>query len=230
MKHHSIQELVDQQVRRWEEQRKVSERQAREDPKAQHPMIVISREYGAGGIELGRLVATRLKFDFYGQELVEQIAQSAHVRSQVVRSVDERMQDVIDNWIGDQFGHGYFSDSEYLRNLSKVVLTLGRHGRGVIIGRGAQFFLDPRRTLRVRAFASLDRRAELIAEREGIALHEARAKAIRVDAERHAFTQRHFNNDVGDPHLYDLLLNTGTFSLDTSAAIVEQAFRVRFGS
>src|SRR5215468_1865895 len=100
---HSIQELVNLQALRWEEQRRAVDRAADAEAHAQRPMIVVSRDYGAGGIDVGRRVAERLRFDFYGQELVEQIAQTAHVRRQVVESVDERVQDFLDDWIAEQF-------------------------------------------------------------------------------------------------------------------------------
>ena len=45
---------------------------------------------------------------------------------------------------------GTLSPTDYLRNLTKVILSFGRHGKGVIVGRGAQYILDPKRTLRIR--------------------------------------------------------------------------------
>jgi len=110
-----------------------------------------------------------------------------------------------------------------------VVLTLGRHGKGVIIGRGAQYILDPAQTLRVRAYAPLDVRVRRIAERDGIPVHEARARVLRVDAERAAFVRRHFNQEIADPNHYDLLCNTGSLSVEVCAEMVERAFRARFG-
>jgi cytidylate kinase len=228
---HSIQELVNLQAMRWEEQRRIADAGDRGEPalKAQRPVIVVSRQFGARGQEIGRLAAQRLGFEFYAQELVEAIAQTAHVRAKVVESVDERIQDFLDDWIAEQFGTERFSNSEYLKNLSKVVLTLGRHGRGVIVGRGAQFILDPALTLRVRTFAPLETRVRWIAQNERLDPVDARAKVLRIDSERAAFCRQHFNEDLDDPRHYDLLLNTGTLSLDTCAELVERAFRARFG-
>ena len=71
---------------------------------------------------------------------------------------------------------GGFAPSDYLRNLSQVVLTLGRHGKSVIVGRGAHLILEPAHTLRVRCYAPLEWRVEQIAQRERISLAGARAR------------------------------------------------------
>ena len=55
----------------------------------QRPLISISRQCGSRGGELGRLVAERLSFSFYSQELVHEIATAAHVRSGAVETFDE---------------------------------------------------------------------------------------------------------------------------------------------
>ncbi len=94
---------------------------------------------------------------------------------------------------------GVFAPSDYLRNLSKVVLTLGRHGKGVIVGRGAHFLLDPQATLRVRVIAPLETRVARIAARDGLSEDEARAKILRIDGERIAFNKQHYGADIADP-------------------------------
>ena len=227
----TIDQLVNQQVLRWlEEQRSApgGPDQAR-TPDVQGPMICISREFGALGGEMGERVAAQLAFGFYAQELVHEIAKQARVRQQVVESLDERLQSRVEEWVGAMMEGGRFATSDYLRNLSRVVLTLGRHGRGVIIGRGAQFILEPARTLRVRCYGPLDARVSYIAEREHLSPTEARAKVLRVDAERIAFYRQHFNADVADPAHYDMLINTGSVSLDSAAELVVHAFRAKLG-
>jgi cytidylate kinase len=122
-----------------------------------------------------------------------------------------------------------FTPSDYLRNLSQVVLTLAGHGRSVIIGRGAHLILDPAQTLRVRCYAPLGWRVEQIATHHGVSLAEAEATATRIDAERAEFYRRHFNADVADPRAFDLLINVSTTSLETRSALVVAAFEARFG-
>lgn len=222
----SIDQFVNQQILLWQEERRIAERKRLS---GQDPMICISREYGARGAAMGRRAAERLGFRFYSQELIHEIAEVAHVRQQVVESLDERVQDGISEWVAGLMKRGVFTPSDYLRNLSKVVLTLGRHGKGVIIGRGAQFILEPKATLRVRVVAPLETRVARIAERDGLSPETARATIRRIDAERVAFNRQHYGTDIGDPANYDLVVNTGTLGIEGAANQVIAAFEGRFG-
>ena len=225
----SIDHFVDQQISIWQEERRIRERKGVEG-NVPRPTICVSRQYGARGAAMGRLVAERLGFRFYSDDLIHDIAEQGHVRQQVVESLDERVQDGIAEWVAGLIKRGVFAPSDYLRNLSKVVLTLGRHGKGVIIGRGAHFLLDGATTLRVRVIAPLDVRVARVAARDGLSEAEARAKVTRIDDERVAFNRQHYNADIRDPDHYDLLVNAGTLGVEGAAAQTVAAFQFRFGS
>jgi hypothetical protein len=227
----SIEQIVNRQILKWQRESQIADRSGTEPaPAPQKPMICISREYRSRGSEIGKRVAERLGFQLYGHELVDQIAEQAHVRRRVIESVDERTQRAIDNFLGEVFGGGFFARSDYLRNLAKVVLTLGRHGEGVILGRGAFFILDPQYTLRVRTIAPLEVRVARVAAEQGWDPEKAKDFLRRIDTERSTFIRQHFGREVSDPGHYDLVLNTGSFSEETCADLVVQAFRARFGS
>jgi cytidylate kinase len=223
----SIEQLVNRQFLRWMESQKVQGKREQSDAE-QKPMIVFSREFGGRGAEIGRQVAERLGFQLHSQELVHEVAKQARVRQQLVASLDEKTRDDVEQWVTELMDGGGFSPTDYLRNLTKVVLSLGRLGKGVIIGRGAQFILDPKKTLRVRAFAPIDSRVRRIATRDGLTLSEARTIVLRVDAERSAFYRQHFDRDQSDATHYDLLLNTATLPIDACVDIALRAFRSRF--
>jgi len=225
----SIDHFVDQQILLWQEERRIRERKGVEG-NVQRPTICISRQYGARGAAMGRMVADRLGFRFYSDELIHDIAEAAHVRQQVVESLDERVQDGIAEWVAGLIKRGAFAPSDYLRNLSNVVLTLGRHGKGVIIGRGAHFLLDGSTTLRVRVIAPLEVRVARVAQRDDLSEADARAKVTRIDDERVAFNRQHYNADIRDPNNYDLVVNAGTLSVEGAAAQTAAAFQFRFGT
>lgn len=222
----SIEQLVNQNLLRWAAAAKTapSKKAAKHE---QQPMIVMSREFGGRGAEIGRKVARKLGFDYHSQELVHEVARQAKVRKALVESLDERSRDTVEQWVAELFDGQAFLPGEYLKNLSKVVLTLGKQGRGVIVGRGAHFILDPKRTLRVRAYAPVDHRVKYIGDRRGLSEGEARALVQKIDSERVAFYRQHFDADVADPQHYDLLLNTATLPVAACADIVVRAEQER---
>jgi cytidylate kinase len=229
----NVDHFVNRQILLWQEERRIAERKGLVgkglEGSPQQPTICISRQYGARGAEMGRAVAERLGFRFYSQELIHDVAEQAHVRAQLVESLDERVQDGIAEWMSGLIKRGVFEPSDYLRNLSKVVLTLARHGQGVIVGRGAHFLLDAKTTLRLRVIAPLDVRIARIAGRDGLSDDEARAKILRIDNERVAFNKRHYSADIADPAHYDLVINAGTLGLEGATEEAVRAFQIRFG-
>jgi cytidylate kinase len=224
-----IQALVDQQVRKWVKVREVQDHSDATTPKpTRHPMIAVSRQLGSLGADVARDAARRLEIDLYDREIVERIADNANVRSALVESVDDRVQSAIEDWIGVQFGRTYFAHSTYLRHLSQILLTISQHESAVVLGRGAQFILDPTWTLRVRVIAPQQLRIERIAEREQLGVNAARARVLEVDADRRAFARKHFDRDLEDPRHYDLLVNTGDLPVDLCGDLVGGAFSGKF--
>jgi len=231
----SVEQLANQQVLRWLNERKRAEELSSPSAgpssrikSAQHPVITISRQYGAYGGEMGEVVSRVLDVDFHAQELVHQIAAHADVRKRVVESLDERTQNSLQLWVDEFISLRRFEATDYLRALSETVMAIGRHGPSVIVGRGGHLILDPERTLRVRAIAPLEKRVECVAQREGMSLIEARMKITRVDEERSEFFMKHFETEIEDPGGFDLVINTATLSLEASAQVVAEMYRQRF--
>ncbi len=234
----SVGQMVDQQVMRWLQERRAQAALSAPDSSApphssvrmaQRPMVTISRQYGAYGGAMGRIVARELSIDYHAQELVQRVAERADVRDQVVQSLDERSQSSLRLWVDEMFTVRRFEASDYLNALSETISALARHNSGVIVGRGGHLILDPARTLRVRAFAPLEERIQYVSEREGMSPAEARIKVNRVDQERSEFFQKHFSTNIADPLGFDLLINTSSLSLECGAQVVAENFRQRFG-
>jgi cytidylate kinase len=221
-------EIINRQILRWESERRSTDRQPSARREAR-PVVVVSSAYGSGGLAIAQRAANLLGFELYDRELVERIAASAHVREKVAESLDDRVQDWITEIISRQFETNTFTNSDFLQNLSRVVLSIAQHGGAVIVGRGAQFILDPRWVLRVRTFAALDRRIHMTMELDGVDAPTARSMVLRKDAERAGFCRLHFNQDVASPDHYDLLINTAEQPHERHAELIVYAFLLRFG-
>src|SRR5437870_2746121 len=111
----SIDRFVNQQILKWQEERRIAERKAPRAPaQTQRPVVCISRQFAARGAEMGRLVAERLGFRFYSQELIHFVAEEAQVRQQVVESLDERVRDGIAQFVTSMIQSGAFAPSDYI--------------------------------------------------------------------------------------------------------------------
>jgi cytidylate kinase len=222
-----MEELVDRQIRRWEQ----TERQLEVKPSAdvQQPMVCISREFGSQGLEIARFVAGRLGYDLYDRDLVERLAEDARLRDRILETLSPSARASITRRLEEEFDELGLAPSEYLTWMTTTLYAVGRHGHGVVLGRGAQFVLEPEATLRVRVFSPFEKRVARVAERYGLSSAEARSRVLHEDAERAAFCWRHFHRDVSDPTAYDMLLNSEALSVAACSALVIDAFHAKLG-
>lgn len=207
-----VEQIVDEQIRRWELLQKEQEKEV------QYPVLTLSREAGSKGTQLAELLAEDLGFDLFHQNIVHRMAESSKLSARLIESLDEEGMSVVKEWLTG-FSEGFWPD-QYLKQLVKVVGTMGRQGRAVIIGRGAHFILPVRRCFRVRVVSPAKMRIAQLAEEQEISKPEAERLMIKTDSERRAFIQQHFHTDISDPHHYDLVLNMERLSLQNAVQTV----------
>jgi len=225
--------LVEHQATRWELRRRLRDEGSRGVVKeyphlAEGPWVTVSKSEGSLGAQVARLVAERLGWVAYDREIVETIAREGHVREKVLARLDERIVGDLENYVALMSVKGYPGASVYVKDLVKTVTALGRHGKAVLVGRGAQFMLRPEYGIRVRIDASLDRRAARYAAEERLSVAEARRKVRRVDSQRAAWVRRYFHGEIDDPAAYDLMIRTDHLTAEQAAELVTHAVRLRF--
>src|SRR5262245_18849088 len=153
-------------------------------PVARFQNICISRETGAGGGAIARLVGQRLGWKVYDNELIEAIAHRMGVPLDDVRSLDELAPSVVQDWLLPLREEYYAPQEAYLDQLAKLVEAIGRAGESILVGRGAGFMLPRATTLSIRVIAPLKVRAQRLAERMGVTVRTARRAARDLDRRR----------------------------------------------
>lgn len=210
----SIKQFVSDQVKKWEHMYSQTGRQA--EPRL--PSITLSMEPGSGGSILAQQIADRLEFDLFNREIVEEIAKSAEIRETVIETLEKDRLSGIEDFIASLVKDYYIHPDLYLEHLFKVISTIAKHGRAVIVGRGANFFLPAHEIFAVRVIAPLEIRIRNVALKYNVAAEEAKRRIIQRESRRKAFVRHSFNADISDPIHYDMVINTGKISI---AAAVE---------
>lgn len=225
----SIEAMVEEQVRRYRAKQAALARARVPDAPAP-PVVVVSREFGAGGGRIGASVAETLGFELWDRALVQAIAERSGASEALVETLDEHARTALEDLIAHSLMGKEATEHDYLLHLHRVLHTVTSHGGAVIVGRGAQFVVDPARSLRVRVIAPFEERVAAYAEREGIELEEARRRVRERDADRATFIKRYFRADPAAPRHYDLVIHRAGFSEAQVAEVVVAAFRARFGA
>jgi cytidylate kinase len=189
-------------------------------------IIAVSRQHGARGAAVARLVAERMGYTCWDRELVAAIAARVRAEPAAIAAHDERCQ--LPGADEANAGNERLPREQYLRGLELVTQSLARRGGAVIVGRGVGFLLEDGDCLRVRVVCPLEQRITGLADRAQLCRESARATIEYVDRERRAFVLEQHGVDVDDAASFDLVVSTGALPVDAAADVVVTAYHARF--
>jgi len=199
-------------------------------------VLTVAREYGSGGGRIARRVAEKLGWNLLDKALVDAIATSAQVDSDLARRYDERVDSWLHRvsrrslWRGAFEGvatvtEAEFFDAETTSALARN-LIVEAHSRGncVIVGRGAQCILQNRKdVLHVFIYAPWAERIARVRTRVGPSA-DLEQSIHRTDRQRADFIRLYFGCDWNNPHLYHMLISS-EIGEETVAGIIIEALQ-----
>ena len=181
---------------------------------AQRNVIVIGRQFGCGGHDIGQALAEKLGFAFYDQEIIEMTAGTTGYTPEFIRKNEEMM---TSSFLYDLVNQMYMYaqvDEEAPKDKiyeaeSKVVKELAAKGNCVIVGRCSDYTLrDNKNCLRVFFSAPMENRMKRVMERLHLSEKDAKQKILKEDKWR-ADNYRYYTGRIwGAAGNFDLTLNT----------------------
>ncbi len=210
--------IIDEQIRRWELGR------MKTDPVVEHVnVITISREAGSRGREVAEKLAQNTGFDLFHNEILESMIETSKNSRALLETLDERGMNIVEDIVSALVNEHHLWPDEYSKLLLRILNTIGKHGKAIILGRGANFALEKIDALKVRIIAPPGIRKKYLQNTLNLSYEDAEKLMHSTDANRNAFVRRYFNSDANDPANYDLILNTGFLSVDKAAQVIQCA-------
>ena len=199
----------------------------------QKPIIVIGRQYGSGGHDIGKALAEKLGFSFYDNEIIQMTAGSTGYTPQFVKNLEENM---TNSFLHDLVSQIYiYSDTQeaprdtIFESEGKVIRQIADQGNCVILGRCADYVLrNYTNCLKIYLHASSDYRTERIMHIENLSRENALSKIRRMDRKRSANYQYYTRRIWGHSGNYDLTVNTEIGS-DAVQNLILQALSLKLG-
>ena len=217
--------MVEAQAKRW-----VSKQNGRRGALPEEwPVVTISCEFGAHGVVLGRAMAERLGFSYWDRGIVSEIARLLHMGEGTVVAFDERTRTAIEDLLAAFAPNLGATSADYVADVRGIIDAIAGRGSAVIVGREAQYLVDPRRALRVRLVTPFDLRVREIEAESKISIEAAKRLIVAGERERAAFVRHAVGQNVADPVHYDLVVNTDTYSGERAEAVVLMAYLAKFG-
>ena len=194
-------------------------------------IITISREYGAGGLPVGRMVAEKLGIPFYDKKLVEHVAEESGFAPKFIEEHGEHSPS------GSMFSYAFapqgvpgvmngLSTSDYLWNVQcNVILQLAEKGPCVIVGRNADYILKDRKdVLNVFLHADIPHRVERVLEANPDEKNPEGRIAAR-DKRRRLNYQHYTGRTWAMSQTYHICLDTSVLGYEQCAEIILNAVK-----
>jgi cytidylate kinase len=203
-------------------------------------VITIAREFGSGGAEVGRMIASRLGF-YYADRLVLSLAAKRLGLAEVQLSArEERIKSFWDD-IRDVFAMGPaeggytpppldpVSDQEIFAQEGRIMSILAERHDCVVIGRGGRFvFKDHPNALHVLLHAPMEFRVARVMRIYAAPTEEkARRMIDDYDRARAAFRAKMTKEDPYKASNYHICLDTSQLALPQVAELILAYHRAR---
>lgn len=191
-------------------------------------IIVIGRQYGSGGHDIGKVPADKLGYDFYDQDIIKMAAKTTGMTSEFIGKREETMTnsllyDLVNQMYQYKDEREQAPKDKIFAAESKVIRELADKGNCVIIGRCSDYILrDNKRVLKVFFNAPLESRIKRVMKRQGVEYSEAQHRIRKTDKYR-ADNYRYYTGRIwGASSNFDLTINTD-FGIDFIEKYIKEA-------
>lgn len=184
-------------------------------------ILTISREFGSGGREVGKAIATSLGYDYIDKRRF----------LSDLRAIDEKWErwgEDLDEHTPSVWEKYDWSFRAYGALIQSILLNHALADRVVLMERGGSVLLKGiPYAYRIRVVAPLEERIKTISVREPVDPQTARWLAKKTDHERSGFIYSLFGIHWDDPAEYDHVFDTQEQSIDVVVSRVTEALAAR---
>jgi cytidylate kinase len=195
-------------------------------------VITISRQFGAGGITLGKMVAEKFGYIFADTEIIKMVAEMANVSTHFVNTVEKEAGGKFSKFISKTVSkplvgrilkdeRGYIDEEIYLDYLVLIIAQMGDDGNVVILGRGSQYILnDLPDAYHILLIDTFENRVRFMQKNYDLSQGRATQAVKTEDKRRLNLYKKLGKTDYDNPDLYHLVLNMSRISLDKALELV----------
>ena len=195
-------------------------------------VITISRQFGAGGITLGKMIAEKFGYTFADTDIIKMVAEMANVSTHFVETVEKEAGGKFSKFISKTVSkplvgrilkdeHGYIDEEIYLDYLVLIIAQMADDGDVVILGRGSQYILnDHPDAYHILLIDTFENRVKFMQDNYDLSHNRAVHVVKNEDKRRLNLYKKLGKSDYDNPDLYHLVLNRGRISLDKASELI----------
>ena len=189
-------------------------------------VITLSRQFGAGGLTVGKMIAKKMNYALYDEEIIQLVAEKAKVSREWVKSVEKesgrRFQKLLSGLVARRVVErilddekGYIDEEIYVDMLQIVIKKIAAEGNAVVVGRGGQYILrEMENVIHLLLVADLKDRIDFIRGHYKLRQKQAATVVASEDKRRMNLYRKFGKEDYDHPVLYHMVFNTSKIDLE----------------
>ncbi len=203
--------------------------QARPAPR---PTVTISRETGAGAWTIASQLARFLEASptrspgewvAFDRNLVERVLEDHHLPRRLAEFMVEDKARVVDDAVGELLGL-HPSSWTLVQYTTETILRLAQMGHVILVGRASSVIANRLpNAFHVRLVGRIEERVRHTAEFYRMSEAEARQFVQEEDRRRQRYVRRYFDQEIQDPMLYHLVINTSRVPFEDATRLIGEA-------
>ena len=201
-----------------------------------HIIINVGRQVGAGGQEIGRMLAKDFEAQYYDRELLNLAAKESGFSEKFFKQNDEKkgfLRGLFNvqapHIIGGSLYGSNFSQEGLFQFQSDAIRKAASEGSCVFLGRCADYILrDFENVVNVFITASMDFRVDVVSKVKQLDAEHARKLLEHVESRRAQYYY-YTGKRWGAAESYDLCIDASILGLEETEKLIADYIRKRFG-
>ena len=202
-----------------------------------HIIINVGRQVGAGGQEIGRMLAKDFEAQYYDRELLNLAAKESGFSEKFFKQNDEKkgfLRGLFNvqapHIIGGSLYGSNFSQEGLFQFQSDAIRKAASEGSCVFLGRCADYILrDFENVVNVFITASMDFRVDVVSKVKQLDAEHARKLIEHVESRRAQYYNYYTGKRWGAAESYDLCIDVSILGLEETEKLIADYIRKRFG-
>ena len=202
-----------------------------------HIIINVGRQVGAGGQEIGRMLAKDFEAQYYDRELLNLAAKESGFSEKFFKQNDEKkgfLRGLFNvqapHIIGGSLYGSNFSQEGLFQFQSDAIRKAASEGSCVFLGRCADYILrDFENVVNVFITASMDFRVDIVSKVKQLDAEHARKLIEHVESRRAQYYNYYTGKRWGAAESYDLCIDASILGLEETEKLIADYIRKRFG-
>ena len=202
-----------------------------------HIIINVGRQVGAGGQEIGRMLAKDFDAKFYDRELLNLAAKESGFSEKFFKQNDEKkgfLRGLFNvqapHLMGGSMYGSNFSQESLFKFQSDAIQKAANESSCVFLGRCADYILrDYENVVNIFITASMDFRIELVSKVKNLDAEHARKLIEHVESCRAQYYNYYTGKKWGAAESYDFCIDASILGLEATEKLIADYIRQRFG-